>query len=289
MAKIIWLASYPKSGNTWMRVLLTNYLRNGSTPVDINRLDGGPIASARLWFDEWVGLGASSLDDAVIESLRPGVYRCMAAEAPDTVYMKVHDAWGRTDRGEALFPADVTAGVIYIVRNPLDMASSCAHHWGVDIHTAVTQLCDPEHAIARSLGGLSDQLRQRLLSWSGHVQSWLDESNLPVHVVRYEDLLATPHATFREVVRFCGLPLDDARVSRAVAFSDFSELQRQERETGFRERSLRAPGLFFRRGQAGTWREELPADLASRLSAAHGTMMGRFGYDTDNGGNDHGY
>lgn len=45
---IYWLASYPKSGNTWMRILLTNYLRDGDEPADINNLDGGPIASARL-------------------------------------------------------------------------------------------------------------------------------------------------------------------------------------------------------------------------------------------------
>ncbi|ABQ25555.1 sulfotransferase domain-containing protein [Geotalea uraniireducens] len=286
MRKIIWLASYPKSGNTWMRVLLTNYLRNSATPVDINKLEGGPIASARLWFDEWVGVEAAELDDNVIERLRPGVYRCMAGETHDTLYMKVHDAWGRTDRGEALFPADVTAGVVYIVRNPLDMAMSCAHHWGVDIDTAAESMCDPTFATSRSLGGLSDQLRQSMLSWSGHVQSWLDESGLPVHVVRYEDLLAAPAATFGGVVRFCGLPFDAARVGKAVAFSDFSELQRQEREKGFRERSLRAPGSFFRRGQAGAWREELPPELVNRLIAAHGEMMKRFGYTTHQGGND---
>ena len=110
MGKIIWLASYPKSGNTWVRVLLTNYLRNGEAPADINRLDGGPIASARLWFDEWAGIEASALDDKIIERLRPDVYRCMAIESTETLYMKAHDAWYRTDRGEPLFPPDITGG-----------------------------------------------------------------------------------------------------------------------------------------------------------------------------------
>ena len=278
MRKIVWLASYPKSGNTWMRVLLTNYLRNSQTPADINNLDGGPIASARLWFDEWAGIEASALDDVTIERLRPDVYRCMAREADDTLYMKVHDAWGRTGRGEAIFPADVTAGVVYIVRNPLDMAASCAHHWGVDIEKAVTNMCDPEFVIVRSLGGLSDQLRQNLRSWSGHVNSWLDESGLPIHPVRYEDMLVDPEATFGAVIRFCGLPLDLERLRRAVAFSDFSELQRQERSKGFRERSVRAPGPFFRRGKAGVWREELPEKQFVRMLKAHGEMMTRFGY-----------
>lgn len=289
MRKIVWLASYPKSGNTWLRVLLTNYLRDSQTPADINNLDGGPIASARIWFDEWAGIKASALDDVTIERLRPDVYRCMAREADDTLYMKVHDAWGRTDRGEAIFPAEVTAAVVYIVRNPLDMAVSCAHHWGVEMEQAVKNMCDPEFAIARSLGGLMDQLRQNLHSWSGHVSSWLDESGLPLHVVRYEDLLADPLAAFSEVIRFCGLPLDRERLRRTVAFSDFSELQRQEREKGFRESSLRAQGPFFRRGRSGGWREELPDELAWRIIGEHDEMMARFGYLPDRERNNHGY
>ena len=69
-----------------MRVLLTNYLRDGNTPADINKLDGGPIASVRKWFDEWVGIEASALDDVIVERLRPDVYRCMAGESPDTMF-----------------------------------------------------------------------------------------------------------------------------------------------------------------------------------------------------------
>ena len=282
MADIIWLASYPKSGNTWLRALLTNYRRDGGSPADINQLDGGPIAGARVWFDEWAGVEASALSDNLIERLRPGVYRCLAGEATDTPFMKVHDAWRRTDRDEPLFPAEVTAGVVYIIRNPLDLAMSCAHHWGCDIAQAVEKMGDPDQALARSLGGLSDQLRQRLGSWSGHVRSWLDASGLPTHIVRYEDLRRDPEAIFGAVVRFCGLVFDAARVRKAVAFSDFAELKRQEQEKGFGEHSTAAPGRFFRSGQVGSWRQELSLDLARRLIAAHGETMRRFGYLDEN-------
>ncbi len=278
MGKIIWLASYPKSGNTWLRVLLTNYLSDSDAPADINELTGGPIASARLWFDEWVGVEASALSDNTIERLRPDVYRYLAREAADTLYMKAHDAWSRTDRAEPLFPADVTAGVIYILRNPLDLASSCAHHWGVNMAQAVENLCNPEFATSRSIGGLADQLRQSLRSWSGHMRSWLDESGLRILPVRYEDLRRDPQSVFGEVVRFCDLPWDAARLRQAVAFSDFSELQRQEQRQGFRERSAVATCPFFRRGQAGSWRDELPSELARRLIDTHAATMRRFGY-----------
>jgi len=170
MAKIVWLASYPKSGNTWLRVLLTNYLRPGDAPADINKLDGGPIASARVWFDEWAGIESSVLDDTTIERLRPEVYRCMLREATDTLYMKTHDAWTRTDRNAALFPADVTAGVIYVMRNPLDLAASCANHWGVSIDRAVENLCHPEFALARSLGGLPSA-HARAAHWRGSLRT----------------------------------------------------------------------------------------------------------------------
>jgi hypothetical protein len=192
--------------------------------------------------------------------------------------MKTHDAWARTDRAEALFPADVTAGVIYIMRNPLDLAASCANHWSVSIDRAVENLCNPEFALARSLGGLADQLRQRLRSWSGHVTSWLDESGLPTQLIRYEDLQRDPVQVFGDVIRFCGVPYNEARVRQAVAFSDFSELQKQEQARGFRERSVNAPEPFFRRGQVGAWREELSAELADRLIETHGEIMRRFGY-----------
>jgi Sulfotransferase domain len=278
MAKIVWLASYPKSGNTWMRVLLANYLRDGEDPVDINEIGIGPIASARACFDERAGIEASALDDSVIEELRPEVFRYLVKETPDNFYMKVHDAWRRTSRGEALFPPDVTAGVVYLLRNPLDLAPSCARHWGVSLEKAVWNLCDPDFALARSYDGLRDQLRQTVGSWTAHARSWIDESGLPVHLVRYEDLSRTPEKIFGEVVRFCGLPWDLGRVKKAVAFSEFSELQRQEQRSGFRERPMQARGNFFRRGQVGSWRDELPAVLAMQLIESHRDSMRRFGY-----------
>jgi aryl sulfotransferase len=273
---IVWLASYPKSGNTWLRVLLTNYLRDASEPADINQLFGAPIAGARRRFDEWVGVEGSALDANVVDRLRPEVYRCLARDADETLFVKVHDAWVRVDTGEPMFPADVTLGVVYIIRNPLDLAASCAHHWGRPIAAAVETLCDGGGSPAgRDLTG---QFPQRLGSWGEHVRSWVDDSGAPLHVVRYEDLSVDPCGSFGGVVKFCGLDYDEKRVEKAVAFSSFGEMRRQEAAGGFQERSPAAPGGFFRRGETGSWRDELPGDLAARLTAAHRETMRRFGY-----------
>ena len=277
MSAIVWLASYPKSGNTWVRALLANYLNGGDEPADINQLlgDRGGHAAARAPFDELVGVQASALEPSSIASLRPEAYRQLTRAVGHDVFIKVHDAWMRTDLGEPMFPEDLTRIAVYIVRNPLDVAVSLSHHKGVPFERAVMEVCDGagEHSTR-----LSHQLPQFVGSWDRHVRTWLDLSGLPCHVVRYEDLRVDPERTFADLVRACGLSLDWILVRKAVSFSDFAELRRQELAEGFAERPPNARGEFFRKGEVGGWREELPATLAHRVVEANRETMARFGY-----------
>jgi aryl sulfotransferase len=274
---IIWLASYPKSGNTWLRVFLTNYLRDGDQPADLNDLDGGPIASARLAFEEAVGVEASDLTQAEIERYRPGVYRQMAANSQTPIFLKVHDAYTRNQDGQPLFPKEATCGVIYLIRNPLDVAVSFAHHLGIPVADVVPRMCREDFAFASRQTSLYEQLHQKLLSWGNHVRSWVDEPDLNVHVVRYEDMLSASIPTFTAIVRFAGLETDAARITKALDFSSFDRLQGLELETGFRERSPKAQA-FFRKGVSGDWRQTLGEDQITQLIAAHRDVMRRFGY-----------
>jgi len=278
---IVWLASFPKSGNTWMRVFLTNYLRDSDEPAEINNLDGGPIASARDIFDRVIGVESSDLTAEEIDRFRPAVYEQVAGESDGPHFMKVHDAWRRNDEGVPLFPATATAVVIYLIRNPLDVAPSYAHHQSDSIEKVIADMADEEETLVRFDGHrLRRQLHQRLFSWSGHVRSWVDESGLPVHVVRYEDMVHSPEETFTTVVRAVGLPVEPARVQKAIDFSRFDRLQAQEANEGFKERRPDSKS-FFRKGKAGSWREELTPDQVRRLIEDHRAVMRRFGYLTD--------
>ncbi len=276
MKGIVWLASYPKSGNTWFRAFIANLTSESGTPVNINALHTGSMASARVPFDDIAGVEASDLTAEEIDRVRPAVYRTLAEEAEETEYQKVHDAYTLNPDGCPLFPSDATAGAIYFLRNPLDVAVSYAHHSHCDVDVAINWMSQ-EHLMCGNPKRLHEQLRQRLLTWSGHVLSWVDQQEFPVCVVRYEDMHLDTEATFARASRFAGLPEAPSRIRQAIRFSSFEELRRQEGEDGFKEKMPLAES-FFRRGQVGSWRDSLSDAQAARLVADHGEVMRRFGY-----------
>mgnify|MGYP000904643249 CR=1 FL=1 len=277
MSTIVWLASYPKSGNTWLRVLLEAYKRDDGQPVDINAIEDGHIASSRSFFDTALGVESSDLTADELERFRPAVFRHAAEAAAETLLLKTHDAYTLTDAGEPWVPADVTRGALYIVRNPLDVAVSFAHHMQKPIGAAIERMAQPEATLASKTSCLDIQVRQKLLTWSEHVISWIEQTDVPVHLMRYEEMLADPLEAFGAAVRFIGWEHDAARLERAVRLSTFEALQAQEREHDFKER-LPGMTMFFRKGKAGSWREELDAGQVERIIRDHGTVMRRLGY-----------
>ena len=278
-AGIVWLASFPKSGNTWFRMLLANLAAGEAGPADINGLEeSGGIAGSRLEFEAVTMLDSALLADDEIDRLRPRVYAHIAAGLTEQRWMKAHDAYALNRDGEPTLGRGVARRIVYIVRDPRDVAVSYAHHTDSTIDKAIETMNAPDKSLAGQRHGMSLQLRQRLLGWSGHAASWLDQTDTPVHLVRYEDLRADPAATFARALAFAERPATPEEIARAVRHADFAELQRQEREKGFSERlSTSAP--FFRSGRAGGWREVLSAEQVRRLEEAHGPMMRRLGYE----------
>ena len=272
---IWWLASYPKSGNTWLRAVLVSLTSQGS--LDINDMAAlGPMASLRAAFDDTLGVDSADLPFEQQADLRPRVYETWAAEAERPLYCKVHDAYHLTPSGEPLIPPAATRGAIYVARDPRAVAVSYSHHSGRALDATIARM-GSDATVDGSPRGLSWSLRQRLLRWSDHVASWL-AAPFPVHLVRYEDMLADPHETFAGIAAFLGLARDRATIAAAVEATAFSRLQAQERSAGFAEKPWGA-AAFFREGRSDGWRRVLTPEQADRIVAAHGPMMRRLGYD----------
>jgi hypothetical protein len=277
-ARIVWLASYPKSGNTWLRAFLANYIENRESPIPINELGRfAPHEATRASYDALAKQSGKELDDGEVYRLRPQVQRMTNRRAQTFVFMKTHAALVQVNGVRTIAP-EVTAGAIYVVRNPLDVAVSFANHMGCGLDEAIAALTNE----ATELPIVQNLVHEHLGSWSGHVRSWLETPGLSPHLIRYEDLSRDPGGVFGKLVEFLRLPPEPARLKRAIAFASFKELAGQESSGGFKEKPS-SPDRFFRSGKAGSWRDALSESQAERIVADHGQVMRRLGY-LDSGG-----
>jgi len=277
-AQFVWLASYPKSGNTWLRILL-NSLRHGGEPVNINEEKTASILS-RTEFEEHFGVKSSDLTQAEIDAVRPELHRALArASQEPLIFRKVHDRCWSNAAGERVFPPEVSRGAIYIARDPRDVAVSAAHHYHLGMEESVLRLGAAAGVIASGTGRLETQFSQPLGTWSEHVTSWLDDAAMPVLLVRYEDMLTDSARELARVIDFLGLSNEftSETIAKAADAHTFTALRAQEEERGFREKPPDAE-RFFRRARAGEGREVLTPAQLQKIESGHGAVMARLGY-----------
>lgn len=279
--RIIWLTSYPKSGNTWMRLFL-HALHTGSSELlnleDIEATSG--IASSRALIDNNLGVYTSDMPDLDVQKLRGEAYKYWSSVLTDDVIVKVHDA--AFHRGIVTFPKEVTKKVIFIVRNPFDMVASYANHMGCDIKMAVWMLCDGNNTLAKSKNRLGTQVSQYMGSWSDYYNSWKNLYRDEMIVARYEDMKHDSLNTFRKVVDTLGWNKTDEDILKALEASKFDKVKSLENDKGFKEKPPKTEA-FFRKGQTGGWKNEITAEQAQILVDRHFYTLLELGYIDEKG------
>ncbi|MBD9362424.1 sulfotransferase domain-containing protein [Methylomonas fluvii] len=281
MAGVVWLASYPKSGNTWVRLLLANLLSGKNQAVDINQIAVNACNIVnRLHVEELTLIDTNLLSKEETYPLRPLLADFIAEQAAaenKDVFVKLHDAYFRLHDGTPL-TGKTAARALYFVRDPRDVAVSLSFHCGFSIDTAIDRLLSADTRMGGKLGTERGQLPQPLLDWSNHVRSWTRQNDVPIHVCRYEDLRADTAEVFSRILGFLQIGASQETVEQAVSFADFTELQQQEAEKGFRERQAISTAPFFRSGRVCEWVDALTPEQAAAIVAAHGEVMAEFGY-----------
>ncbi len=234
MTRTIWLASYPKSGNTWFRMLVANLSaeeqtsrhqqftgtrRHRQRPRPVRLSDADRLRAARRMTRSTACARASTRN---WRRARATTNTIGTDDASPVRFVKVHDAYTLTPKGEPLLAGRRGAdGAIFIVRDPRDVAPSIANHNRTNIDAAIALMNDRDAVYCAKPGRMDTQLRQQVPGWSGHIASWLDQRDLPVHLIRYEDLQADTFATFRAALSFAGRPADDDDIWRAVGLRRF--------------------------------------------------------------------
>ncbi|MEM6974069.1 MAG: sulfotransferase domain-containing protein [Pseudomonadota bacterium] len=269
--RIIWLASFPKSGNTWMRSFLAQYFHPKGSAPDINALRRFTTGDMRVdWYAHATGRNpfkAESFEDYL--QARAVTMRAIARSKPGLHFVKTHCQIRKIGDVHVIPPA-CTAGALYMLRNPFDVAQSYARHMNVSAAEIVDVMANPD-AMNRS----KDFLVEIIGRWDAHITSWTGVKGLKRHVVRYEDMMADADATFRALLRFLEQKIDEDHLAHAIAETSFDSMKKQEAEQGFIERPAHMPA-FFARGQVGSWRDALSERDVARLREAFLPMIERW-------------
>ncbi len=272
---IRWIASYPKSGNTWARLFCLAYAdpdgfhinnRSANFTLDTNPDIYEQVAKVELQMVTTVE--AHLLRGAVLVRLS----RLAQENTDGPAYLKTHAA-NVTSDGLAWIPRLFTDRSLYILRDPRDVVCSMADHMGMTIDQTIELMGDKQRRLDRGFGGV----HVPLMSWSMHVKSWLRDLPYDQMSLRYEDMTSDPERWFQVMLNFFEIKFERGRFNEALALTTFDRLKAAEVADGFDARSEHQ-AQFFRSGKVGGWRDVLSAEQAARVEADHADAMRDCGY-----------
>ena len=273
---IVWLASYPKSGNTWTRAFLSNLatvMAGEQEQLDVNSINRFSLGEnfTQLYKDV-CGFEPRPDDHRKVAESRHRVQEMIADQFEGLIFCKTHNALV-IDRGQSIINFAVTSGAIYIVRNPLDVAISLSHHINKPIDQAIAVMATPDVETPIN----ETRVHEVWGSWSQHVESWTRKPHPAIYVMRYEDMLNEPEKIFGALARHLLLNPTAEELNLAIKRSSFESLRDQEGESGFKEKPEHAE-RFFREGRSDQWKEVLTPQQVDAIIGAHGEQMKKFGY-----------
>lgn len=272
--KIWWIASYPKSGNTWVRMFINAYM--SGFPLDINSGFQYATGDNHLpYFQMCCVRQANQLEATEQVMLRPAaLLNALNLSASKHVCLKTHHAKVKVEESLLIHP-NISAGSVYIVRDPRDVAISYADHLGWSIDEVISVMGKHEFIAQHPVTNLI----HFLTTWSTNVDTWTIKNNdVPVEVIRYEDMLTDSDTAFRRILKGLGVTdINEDKFDFALKETTFSNLQKLENKGGFREKGKGKK--FFRKGKFGQWKMKLTNEQCKMIQKDHGEVMERYGYN----------
>ena len=284
---IIWIASYPKSGNTWIRSLLSAYLFSQDGKFNFDLLEKIQQFSSK-------DLSTDSNDNnsnqkRIFENWIPA--QKIINKDKKIHFLKTHNALC-TINGNKFTDEFNTMAAIYIVRDPRNLITSLAHHYSLNLEEAFQFLTNKRKTIFPINFSEEDKIKNTkrdvhvLTDWSGHYKSWKDIGFCPIKIVKYEDILYDTRSVFISILEFLSklmkLKIDEKKIHQSLNSTTFKMLSEMEKNQGFNESIIshktKKKVKFFYLGKKNNWKKLLNHEIVKKINNVFKNEMNELNY-----------
>ena len=274
---IIWLASYPKSGNTLLRSILVSLIFNEKGNVDFNQLHHISNFPAGIFFEKFTS------NYAKVKEISK--YWIKAQEELNQnkklKFFKTHNALCKID-GNAFTDSKNTVGTIYIVRDPRDIIVSASRYYNKSHNEIKDNMFNRHMDLINNYNGKA--VSTFLGSWSDHYNSW-SKNKKNTLLIKYEDLINNKESEIKKILFFIGrftkLSIDESKIKNCIETSSFENMKSMENKGLFKEGSKDSDGNiipFFAKGKIGNWRDHLDEKIVKEIESKFKKEMEELGY-----------
>ena len=281
---IIWISSYPKSGNTWVRSLLSSYLYTKDGIFDnfdlLKKINQFP---SKEYFEFF-------LKD--FKDIKKVSYYWIAAQARinllnnNTTFLKTHSALCSLEKNR-FTDRQNTKAAIYIVRDPRNLITSLSHHYSLTIEESYNFIVDKNKMIMRSDSLNELGIASLLGSWSDHYKSWKNLNFAPILIIKYEDLINNTKNSFIKILNFLSkltnIKVDEKKIQNCINSCNFDQLSAKEINNGFFESAtLKEKNnkkiKFFHLGKKNNWKNLLDPKITKNIKEVFDKEMKELEY-----------
>ena len=242
---IIWIASYPKSGNTWMKLFLKSYFNDSDINFSINTrkndiftIETFPLIKKfkemNINFLSFEEIARNWIDMQTLINLNK-----------KNNYLKTHNAMCSINNYQ-FTNNDNTIGAVYIVRDPRDIALSYSSFLNKKIDETIDYMIS-DNAFEQDLFQNTLYKKSIMGSWSYHYRSWKNYNDRKIIIIKYEDMITKTNETFLKVIKYLNninnIEINEKKMINAINLTSFENLKKLENEEGFEENPSDKP--FF--------------------------------------------
>jgi len=281
---IIWLASYPKSGNTYVRAFLSAYYFSENGQFDFNQISNIEQFPHEKFFKKKV--------NSISEASKQWVPIQKEINKNKKIrFFKTHSFLGNYQGNEFTSP-ETTLGAVYIVRDPRNVLTSLKNHYSFDDDKALEMITDKTRSLMSNKG--SHASLTFISSWAENYLSWIRNNQFRKLFVKYEDLVTNKYETFRDIIVFTNTLMNrvegvnKSKLQKAIETTNFNVLKKKEISETFdgsqssfkswRQFHSENKNLFFNLGPENNWKKILKIKISNKIENCFEKEMKTLGY-----------